>query len=158
MPNLIGYSYRNAEMSLSNAGLRVGDTSYKSDFAKNSVLDQLYNGEHISPGAKIQMGSAVSLVLGTGVGETQFNVPNLIGWTYGDAKAKLEDNGLNILVVHADPSIKDTMIAYIYRQDPPRFDEEGKPLRIRTGQLISVWLSPDKPSLPDSTTNNQIPQ
>jgi beta-lactam-binding protein with PASTA domain len=34
MPNVIGYSFRNAEMYLSNAGLRVGDTIYKSDFAK----------------------------------------------------------------------------------------------------------------------------
>lgn len=158
MPNLMGYSFRNAEMSLSNAGLRVGDTVYKSDFAKNSVLDQLYKGEHINPGTKIQMGSAVKLVLGTGVGETYFNVPNLVGWTYGDAKAKLEENGLNILVVQADPSVTDTLNAFIYRQDPRRFDDEGKPLRIRTGQLISVWLSPERPASQDSTTTNQISQ
>lgn len=160
MPNLIGYSFRNAEMNLGNAGLKVGDTVYKADFARNSVLDQLYKGEHITPGTRIQMGSAITLVLGTGVGENKFNVPNLIGWTYGEAKAKLEGNGLNILVVQADPSIKDTLSAYIYKQDPPRFDEEGKPLRIRTGQLISVWLSAEKPEPPpsDSTTNNQIPQ
>jgi beta-lactam-binding protein with PASTA domain len=158
MPNLIGYSFRNAEMNLSNAGLRVGDTVYKSDFAKNSVLDQLYKGAHINAGTKIQMGSAVTLVLGTGVGETYFNVPNLVGWTYGAAKARLEENGLNILVVQADPSIRDTSTAFIYRQDPPKFDEEGKPLRIRTGQLISVWLSLEKPAGPDSTMSNQIPQ
>jgi eukaryotic-like serine/threonine-protein kinase len=158
MPNVIGYSFRNAEMNLANAGLRVGDTIYKSDFAKNSVLDQLYKGEHINPGTKIQMGSPVTLVLGTGVGETYFNVPNLVGWTYGDAKAKLEGYGLNILVVQADASIKDTLGAFIYRQDPSRFDDEGKPLRIRTGQLISVWLSAEKPAGPDSTTNNQISQ
>ncbi len=159
MPNLIGYSFRNAEMNLSNAGLRVGDTIYKSDFAKNSVLEQLYRGEHISPGTKIQMGSAVTLVLGTGVGQMQFNVPNLVGWTYGEAKAKLEENGLNILIMQADPSIKDTLNAYIYRQDPPKFDEEGKPLRIRTGQFINVWLSSEKPVVAsDSTSNNQIPQ
>jgi beta-lactam-binding protein with PASTA domain len=159
MPNLVGFSFRNAEMNLSNLGLRVGDTIYKSDFAKNSVLDQLYNGEHIVPGTKIQMGSAVTLVLGTGVGETQFNVPNLVGWTYGEAKAKLESNGLNILIVQVDPAIKDTLNAYIFRQDPQRFDDEGKPLRIRTGQLISVWLSAEKPiASTDSTTNNQTPK
>jgi beta-lactam-binding protein with PASTA domain len=159
MPNLTGFSFRNAEMNLSNLGLRVGDTIYKSDFAKNSVLDQLYNGEHIVPGTKIQMGSAVTLVLGTGVGETQFRVPNLVGWTYGEAKAKLEGNGLNILVVQIDPAIKDTLNAYIYRQDPPQFDEEGKPLHIRTGQLISVWLSAEKPATAtDSTTTNQLPE
>jgi hypothetical protein len=60
--------------------------------------------------------------------------------------------------VQADASIKDTLGAFIYRQDPSRFDDEGKPLRIRTGQLISVWLSAEKPAGPDSTTNNQISQ
>jgi len=157
MPNLIGFSFRNAEMNLVNAGLRVGDTVYKSDFAKNSVLDQLYNGQRIAPGTKIQMGSPVTLVLGSGVGELQFSVPNLVGWTYGEAKAKLEGNGLNILVVQVDPAITDTLNAYIYRQDPPRFNEEGKVLRIRTGQLISVWLTAEKPAAPDST-NTQIAQ
>lgn len=39
MPNLVGYSFRNAEMNLVSAGLRLGDTIYKPDFAKNSVLD-----------------------------------------------------------------------------------------------------------------------
>ena len=43
MPNLIGYSFRNAEMILKNAGLKLGDTTYKPDFAKNSVLEQRHN-------------------------------------------------------------------------------------------------------------------
>jgi len=158
MPNLVGYSFRNAEMNLSSAGLRLGDTMYKADFARNSVLDQLYNGEHIAPGTKIQMGSSIGLILGSGVGQTQFNVPNLIGWTYGDAKVKLEENGLNLLVVGADPSTKDTLSEYIYRQDPSRFDQTGAPLHIRTGQLISVWLSIQKPVINDTTNNNPIPQ
>jgi len=158
MPSLIGYSFRNAEMNLASAGLRLGDTIYKPDFAKNSVLEQLYNGEHIAPGTKIRMGSTVSLVLGTGVGQNQFNVPNLIGWTYGEAKAKLEEYGLNLLVVQADQAAKDTLNQFIFRQDPPRFDAEGNPLHIRTGQLISVWLSQQKPVATDSTGTNPIPQ
>jgi beta-lactam-binding protein with PASTA domain len=158
MPNLIGYSFRNAEMNLSSAGLRLGDTTYKSDFAKNSVLEQLYNGDHIPPGTRIRMGSTISLVLGTGVGQNQFNVPNLVGWTYGEAKVKLEEYGLNLLVVQADQVSKDTANEFIYRQDPTRFDPDGNPLHIRTGQLISVWLSPEKPVLTDSTSNTPIPQ
>ncbi|HEY2720960.1 MAG TPA: PASTA domain-containing protein [Chitinophagaceae bacterium] len=156
MPNLVGYSYRNATMTLASAGLRIGDTIYRSDFAKNAVLDQLYNGEHIAPGAKIQMGSTIGLVLGTGVGQMQFNVPNLVGWTYGDAKAKLEENGLNLLVMQAEG--KDTVSEYISRQIPARVDEEGNPQRIHTGQLISVWLQIAKPVVTDSTNNLPISQ
>ncbi len=64
MPNLIGYSFRNAEMVLKNMDLRIGDTTYKPDFAKNAILEQLYNGITIAPGTKIKKGSIVSLIMG----------------------------------------------------------------------------------------------
>ncbi|HET9429969.1 MAG TPA: PASTA domain-containing protein, partial [Chitinophagaceae bacterium] len=47
MPNLVGFSFRNAEMTLKNAGLRFGDSTFRPDFAKNAVLEQLYKGEQI---------------------------------------------------------------------------------------------------------------
>src|SRR6266496_3030151 len=151
MLNLIGYSFRNAEMNLSNAGLKVGDTTYRADFAKNSVLDQLYSGDHIAPGTKIRMGSSVALVLGTGVGETQFAVPNLIGWTYSEAKARVEPKGINLLVLSAN-GVTDTLNAYIVDQQPKRYNEEGQLLKIRTGQFINIKLAVEKPTTGDSTT------
>jgi len=153
MPNLIGFSYRNAIMNLSSLGLSA-DTTYKSDFAKNSVLEQLYKDEAISPGTKIRMGSRVTLVLGTGVGEMFYSVPNLVGRTYGDAKSVLEPNGVNLLVLSAQ-GVTDTLNAYIIDQDPKRHNEEGEPLRIRSGQFINVKLSAEKPVIVDSTINNQ---
>jgi hypothetical protein len=158
MPNLIGYSFRNAEMNLSNSGLQLGDTIYRADFAKNSVLDQLYQGKHIEPGTKIKMGSEISLVLATGVGETQYNVPNLVGWTYGEAKERLEEHGLSLVIVQADQASRDTLNQYIYRQDPPQFDQDGFPLHIRSGQFIYVWLSIDQPVMQDSTNYIPSPQ
>ena len=62
MPNLNGYSFRSAEMLLINAGLKVGDTSYKTDLSNNSVLEQRFNGSIIAPGTKLRMGSSISLV------------------------------------------------------------------------------------------------
>lgn len=156
MPNLIGFSYRNAIMNLSGLGL-LADTVYKSDFAKNSVLEQLYNDQPITPGTKIRMGSKVVLVLGSGVGEMVYGVPNLIGVTYGEAKTILEQNGINILILYA-PGVTDTLNAYIVDQDPKRHNEEGQQLKIRSGQFINVKLSADKPALPDSTLNNQPDQ
>jgi beta-lactam-binding protein with PASTA domain len=155
MPNLIGFSYRNAIMNLSSLGL-TADTAYKSDFAKNSVLEQLYKGETITPGTKIRMGSKVLLVIGTGVGEMVYGVPNLIGLTYGEAKAKVEPNGINLLILYA-PGVSDTLNSYIVDQQPKRYDEEGQILKIRSGQFINVKLATEKPVAPDSTANNQIP-
>ena len=52
MPNLLSMSFRNADMILRQYGLRLEDTVFKPDFAKNSVLDQLYRGETIKPGTQ----------------------------------------------------------------------------------------------------------
>lgn len=157
MPNLIGFSFRNAEMSLGSVGLHVGDTIYKADFAKNSVLDQMYKGEHINPGTKIQMGSPVTLVLGSGVGEMVYGVPNLIGMTYAEARAKVEPNGINLLVLLA-AGVSDTLNAYIVDQQPRRYNDEGQVLKIRTGQFINIKLAVDKPVASDSSTVDQTPQ
>src|SRR6478672_838742 len=77
MPQLVNLTFRNAEVTLKQYGLKLGDTLYRIDFAKNSVLDQLYKGESIRPGTKIQMGATIDLVLGTGVSAYEFAVPDL---------------------------------------------------------------------------------
>lgn len=145
MPNLIGYSFRNAEMILKNLGLRLGDTSYRPDFAKNSVLEQLHKGQSISPGTKIRQGSYIALVIGSGIGTSDMAVPKLIGLTYEEAKILLETNGLIVGSVIPDPLVKDTGSAFIYKQSPLYRTEDGFRVRIRPGQMIDVWLSVDKP-------------
>ena len=153
MPNLIGYSFRNAEMVLKNMGLRLGDTTFRPDFAKNSVLDQTYNGGKIAPGTKIRMGSSISLVLGSGIGKTDLTVPNLVGLTYEEAQALLDAEGLILGSVVADPMVRDTALAFVHRQSPAPKTENGFQLRIRPGQMIDVWLGVEKP-VRDSTGNN----
>jgi beta-lactam-binding protein with PASTA domain len=143
MPNLVGYSFRNAEMVLKNMNIRIGDTIYKPDFAKNSVLEQHYNGENISAGTRLRMGSTISLVLGDGVGNQQFAVPVIVGMTLGDAKNILEQSGVGIGVIIGD--VTDTLRAFIYKQNPERFDDYKKIQHIRPGQLMDVWLQKDKP-------------
>ncbi len=65
MPNLVSMSFRTAVNVLRQYGLKMGDTIFKPDFARNSVLDQQFNGETIKPGTNIQQGSSISF----GVGE-----------------------------------------------------------------------------------------
>lgn len=144
MPNLVGFSFRSAEMELKNMGLRAGDTIYEANFAKNAVLRQLYKGAIIAPGTKIKMGSEIDFVLGSGVGNEKFVVPTLVGMTFCDAKALIESHGLMMGAVIA-PDITDTCNAFIYRQSPERYDEEKKFRYIRTGQLMDVWLQAERP-------------
>jgi eukaryotic-like serine/threonine-protein kinase len=145
MPNLIGFSFRNAELQLENMGLRVGDTTFKPDFAKNSILEQSYNGAPVTPGTKVQQGSKISLVLGDGVGDLEFAVPNLVGMTFKQAKILLESNGLSFLVVLPDPGVSDTLNSYVKWQSPEPLNEDGKKIKIRPGQTMDVKLSIDKP-------------
>lgn len=155
MPNLVGYSFRNAEMVLKNMDLRIGDTTFRPDFARNAVLEQLYNGVQIAPGSPISKGSVVSLVLGDGVGKKEFVVPDITGMTFCDAKELLEGHGIIIGAVMGDTDVEDTCSAYIYRQNPERFDEEKKFQRIRSGQTMDVWLQLNKPAK-DSTQKSPV--
>ncbi|MFZ9387724.1 MAG: PASTA domain-containing protein [Chitinophagaceae bacterium] len=154
MPNLVGYSFRNAEMVLKNMDLKIGDTTFKPDFARNAVLEQLYNGVPIAPGSPIRKGSMVSLVLGDGVGKKEFVVPDIIGMKFCDARKLLEGHGIIIGAVIGDADVEDTCSAYIFRQNPERFDDEKHFLRIRSGQTMDVWLQVNKPA---RDTTGQIP-
>lgn len=150
MPNLVGYSFRNAEMVLKNMDLKIGDTTFKPDFAKNAVLEQLFHGSPISPGTKLRKGSVISLVLGDGVGNREFTVPVITGMQFCDVKEKLEASGIVIGAIVLDADVTDTCSAWIYRQNPERFDDEKKINHIRTGQTIDVWLQLDKPAKKDT--------
>lgn len=152
MPNLIGYSFRNAEVVLRTMDLKVGDTLFRPDFARNAVLEQRFNGVSVSAGTKIRKGSSITLVLGDGIGGQPIEVPGLIGLTYLNAKALIDSSGLGFGAIVLDAGLKDTLSGWIYRQSPTRFDEEKLPVKIRPGQLIDIWLSSERPLM--DTLNN----
>ena len=141
MPNIVGYSFRNALMVLENAGLKLGDTTFRPDFAKNSVLEQLYNGAVIQPGARIAMGSKIDLVIGSELSQTAYAIPNLIGLTTNEARTLLESKGIMLASIIPNPDVRDTANAYVYRQNPERFDDEGHVISIRAGQVMDIWVS-----------------
>lgn len=158
MPNLVGFSIRNAEMYLENLGLHRGDTTYRPDIAKNAILEQLYNKQPIKAGTKIYMGSIISFVLGSGVSDEDVAVPNLIGKTYAQAKSLLRSMNINYTPV-IDMDVTDTANSYVTRQSPTKyteFDGERRTNRIKPGQNIDIWLS-TKP-LPSDTTKVSPPE
>lgn len=155
MPNLVSMSFRNAEMVLRQYGLKVGDTVFKPDFARNSVLEQQYKGEMIKPGAQIQQGSLITLVLGSGIGGGQgFIVPDLFGLTYLQAKARLDSMGLSFGAVRRSPGVRDSAEAFIDWQDPPQSSTDGLPNRIHPGQSIDIQLTPQRPSRDSTAAQN----
>jgi beta-lactam-binding protein with PASTA domain len=145
MPNLEGMSIRTAQIVLKQYGLKLKDTVFRPDFAKNSVLEQRYEDERIKPGTRIAMGSGIVLVLGSGLGQDEFNVPDLFSLTYSEARLMLESTNLNLGAVIPDPDVRDTMNAFVYRQSPDRLTYDFRINRIRPGQSIDIWLSKEKP-------------
>jgi len=155
VPNFVGQTMRSVEMQLRSLGFKLGDTTYKPDFAVGSILEQLYNGSSLKPGTKIPMGSSISLVIGGGVQDIEMSVPDLVGLTFGEAKVLLETNGLLLGAVVLDGAVSDSASAFVIQQNPPRRDEEGRPIRIRGGQLMDLWISKNPP-VKDSTDQPKL--
>lgn len=153
MPDLVGFSFRNAELYMKQLGLKLGDTTRKPDIAKDAVLEQLYNGQPIKAGTKIFMGSTVSFVLGDGLGEDEFDVPDLVGLTYAQARDRLKMDDLSLGSLVAD-GVSDTMNAYVYKQNPALVSRVKNPTdttqvytqrnKIRSGQSVDLFLRKEK--------------
>jgi beta-lactam-binding protein with PASTA domain len=120
------------------------------------VLEQQYNGERIKPGTKINMGSGVTLVLGSGLGQNEFNVPDLFSLTYNEALMMLQSTGLTPGAVIPDPDVTDSMNGYVYKQSPDRYTYDNRINRIRAGQTIDLWLSKEKPVRNIDSTQNSF--
>jgi beta-lactam-binding protein with PASTA domain len=155
MPNLLSMSFRNADMVLRQYGLKLEDTVFKPDFARNSVRGQLYKGENIKPGTQIQQGSAITLVLGNGIGGLDFVVPNLSGLTYHEVRALLDSAHLIAGAVVINKDVKDTAGAYVYKQMPPTVNEDRRPNRIHAGESMDIWLGVQKPEPKTDSTGSQ---
>src|SRR5690606_3432709 len=78
-PDLIEKTFIEARALLSGYGLRLGDTSYIADIARDVVLDARFGGQPIKAGRNIPKGSTVDLVLGDGRGAQLVDVPDLTG-------------------------------------------------------------------------------
>jgi beta-lactam-binding protein with PASTA domain len=155
MPKLEGLSFRFALERLSKNHLQLGDTSYRPDFMKGTVLEQNYNGSKILPGAKLRWGAAVSLVIGGGLAQEQILVPDLYGLTLGDAKANLALKGITLAAVLPSGSISDTLKAFVYKQNPEVMNEQSQHNYIQPGQTMDLWISSTPPP-PDSSKNQTM--
>ena len=142
MPALEGKTLNYALIILGKSHLKLGDTTYKPDFMRGSVLEQLYNGSKITSGTKLPWGSRVDLVIAGGLTSERIPVPSLFGLTVGEAKVLLEANGISIGAIIPDAGITDTAAAFVYKQKPLPLDEDKAPLFIQSGQLIDIWISP----------------
>lgn len=146
MPNLIGYSMRQAKAEILSKGLQIGRLTYVTDIATNNVLQQLHDGVEIAPGTMIESESLIDLVLGLNNDDCITFAPSVTGLKYRTAVEAIHDNSLNISGIYFDETVKDysdSLNAVVYRQSP----EYGEtPLLM--GMEISLYLTTDISKVP----------
>lgn len=159
MPSLIGFSFKSAALYLQSMGLKLGDTSYRQDFARNAVLEQLFNKEPIKPGTQISIGSKIDFVLGSGIGDSAMNMPDVVGLTLAAAKSKLGLSGLSAGSIVAIGEVSDSANAFVVRQNPAIYSEAvaGQKTinKVRQGSTVDLYIGTTAP-VKDST--NTYPQ
>jgi len=147
MPNLVGVSYRQGKTTLESRGLKVGKLIYRSDFAENNILKQLYEGEEVKKGTMIEKGQSIDLVLGNGLGRSTTPIPNLEQLSFLRAKNEINDAYLNLGTINYDGSVTtyiDSMNARVWKQRPT-YSGGG---RIVMGAKVDLWLSLDPERFP----------
>ena len=146
MPNLVGYSMRQAKAELSSKGLNLGKLIYVSDMATNNVLKQQYRGKDIRTGTMIDSGSEVDLVVGLSDTDNQTRVPNVVGMKYNRAVDAVHDNSLNVARTTFDDSVQnynDSLNAVVFRQSP-----SASSAPIGMGGEVSLFFTLDESKLP----------
>ena len=138
LPDIEGKSFLEARAVLNNFGLKVGDTSYVSDVAKDVVLEASFGGKKIPKGQKIAKGSKLDLVLGDGMGASEVDIPNLLGLNLSEAKMALMGSSLVLGNITYEGAITDSANIKISKQFPSLSDSISK---VSIGTPIDVVLS-----------------
>lgn len=141
MPNLVGYSMRQAKAELLSRGLNLGQLIYVSDMATNNVLRQLCHNREISAGTMIDSGTEIDLVVGLNSIDNLTYVPDVAGMKMMRAVDVVHDNSLNIKSLHFDETVKDyadSLDAVVYKQTP-----SASRNALLMGSDVSLYLSID---------------
>ncbi|MDD3321514.1 MAG: PASTA domain-containing protein [Paludibacter sp.] len=158
MPDVNDVSYRQADAMLKSIGLYVSNVEYTPSEYKDLVTDVKYNGVSILSGTRLPEGSAVVLVVGSGLGNNNSIVPAIKGLALEDARQSILSSSFVIGAVNYDETPSGNESEYfIYRQRP----SAGSALP--TGSRIDIYLTKDKSRLDeifeeDNTTESSDEQ
>lgn len=138
MPNLVGYSVRQAVAELSSRGLALGKLMYVDDMATNNVLYQKYRGRSIEPGEMVEAEARIDLVVGLNSGNSETLIPDVRGKHAADAARELNNYYLNVRNIRYDRDVRtyeDSLKAIVYKQAP-----EASELPVLMGTEITLYL------------------
>lgn len=137
-PDIETKSLREAQAILESYRLKLGDTTYKPDVARDVVLEAFFGGQPIKTGEVLPSGSRINLILGDGRGNEEVELPSLIGLTIDEAKFSLKGAMLSIGQITYEGQITDSANAVIVMQYPLVADTVTK---VKIGTPINITLS-----------------
>lgn len=149
LPDMEQNNYREALATLANYGLKLGDTSYRSDIARDRVLEVRFGGKVIGPGTKLPKGSSVDLVLGDGQGASEVDIPDLLNQDLDAARFAIKGAGLTLGTVTYEGTITDSSNVIIVAQSPMPTDSASKTsigtrINVTVSQGTATPLPPDE--------------
>ena len=148
MPNVVGFSVRQARAVLETRGLSIGRLIYVPDVATNYVLQQKVKGKYIIEGDTLIKGTMVDLEIGNGLSNKKTRVPNLLKKNFEQAKRILNENFLNLGAPIFDNTVitkEDSSDARIFRQKP----EHSSGIMLPLGSFVDIWMTMDSTKMPD---------
>lgn len=147
MPELVGYSTRQAKSELMSKGLRLEKLVYVEDIATNNVLKQLYKDKEIEPGTMLETDAPITLVVGLSNLDKETHMPYIMGMKNLTAIDALHSSSLNVGRMYFDETVKDysdSLSAVVYKQVP-----EYSPFPLPMGGAITVYLTMDETKVPE---------
>ncbi|WP_316767296.1 PASTA domain-containing protein [Pedobacter frigiditerrae] len=137
-PDIENKSLREAQAILESYRLKLGDTTYKPDVAKDVVLEAYFGGQLIRSGEVLPTGSRINLTLGDGRGAEDIELPNLEGFTIDEAKFALRGSMLTLGTITWEGTVTDSATAIVVTQFPLVADTLVK---VKIGTPVNITLS-----------------
>jgi beta-lactam-binding protein with PASTA domain len=141
LPDILDAPYISAVSTISNYGLKVGDTTYRSDIARDKVLEVKFAGQPIQPGTKLPKGSKLDLVLGDGAGASEVEIPDVVNLDLDGAKFAIRGGKLTLGTITYEGAITDSTNLVVVSQSPMKTDSMSK---VSIGSRINLTVTQGK--------------
>lgn len=142
VPYVASRSLRQAKNMLEIAGLEIKELIYRPDMATNYVLEEFYEHQQILADSHIEaeMGSGITLYVGVEPSENNTFVPQVVGLSLHDAKARLWESGLNVgkVIYEEGINLLNQKQARVYAQSNPA--EQGLALGTPVDLMLTLDL------------------
>lgn len=139
MPDLIDGSLTNAEAVLRGSELKRGKIRLVRGPFLNVVKEMQIDGNKVVPGVLVPKGTLVDLVVMDG-GSNKLPTPNVLGFSYEDAKVNILGSNLNIGDVNL---VGDTTGGVILKQEPTPGEI------IMVGDVVDIWIGEEGTAVPE---------